>query len=263
MLPLLAETTPATAAELATALTRGIQQMGITPRAIEATGASLAEMQILSIDLSGARLGRDFRPSALKDGDGPTICAAQFSLLASPIHFEQAPVELKLVAQKATAKLAMTDGRGSLLLESAESGNVSAQMRRSDLEALVHSFAVEAASKHGLDVRKTSLSFVQEGPLTVAFRAEVTAKVFVMSATLALTGRLTIDERLNARLSDLRLDGDGMILKLAGGYARPYLDRLDGRVFPLLAFSPGGLKLREVELLVGDDLVGRARFGSA
>jgi hypothetical protein len=80
---------------------------------------------------------------------------------------------------------------------------------------------------------------------------------------LALTGRFTIDEQLNARLSDLSLDGDGMILKLAGSYARPHLDRLEGRVFPLLAFTPGGLALRDVKLTAGENLMVSARFGAA
>jgi hypothetical protein len=134
---------------------------------------------------------------------------------------------------------------------------------REALEALIHALAVEAAAKQGLEVKKTNLTWTQEGPRTVAFRAEVTAKVFVMSATLALTGRLTIDEDFNARLSGLSLDGDGMILKLAGSYARPHLDRLEGRVFPLLAFTAGGLRLRNVELTAGATLHVRTEFGAA
>jgi hypothetical protein len=97
----------------------------------------------------------------------------------------------------------------------------------------------------------------------VSFRAEVTAKVFVMTAALALTGRIAIDDALNAKISDLKLDGDGMILKLAGSFAKPHLDRLEGRVFPLLAFAPGGLNLRNVEITAGERLRVHAVFGAA
>ena len=84
-----------------------------------------------------------------------------------------------------------------------------------------------------------------------------------MSATLALTGRLAVDDALNATLSNLALDGDAMILKLAGSFARPHMDRLEGRVFPLLAFTPAGLKLHDVQMTIGESLQVQAKFGTA
>jgi hypothetical protein len=119
-----------------------------------------------------------------------------------------------------------------------------------------------AAAKQGADVKKTKLMLKQDGPRTVSFRAEVTAKVFIMSATLALTGKLEIDDDFYARVSGLALDGDAMVTNLAGSFLRPRLEKLEGSVFPLLAFLPAGLMLRDIEVSVAPALHVQARFGS-
>jgi len=101
-----------------------------------------------------------------------------------------------------------------------------------------------------------------QGPRTLAFRGEVTAKMFLMTAELTLTGQIDVDAGLNARFSRLKLGGDGMITKIANGFIRPKLDHLEGRVISLLAFSLGDLRLRDIEVSTGKKLVIRAAFGS-
>ncbi len=263
MLPLLAESIPTNASALTEALTRGLQERGVTPRKVEVEGATFPQVETLCIDLSGAQLTREIRFPDAAGTSGNPLEIARLELIGAPVFFEKAPVEVRLVAERVVSHLEMNAGSGCLVLESAAAGTVFVEATRGALEALLHTIAVEAAAKQGLEVKKTKLTFTQEGPRTVAFRAEVTAKVFVMSASLALTGRLNIDDAMNARISDLSLDGDGMILKLASGYARPHLDRLEGRVFPLLAFTAGGLRLRNLELTAGDTLKVRAELGAA
>jgi hypothetical protein len=263
MLPLLAEATPTTVTEFTEALRRGLERDGLTTREVLGEGAAFPTLEKLRIDLTDTQLTRAYRPSKLPPGGRQEVPIAHFELLGAPVYFERAPLEVRLVAEGVKAAVAMGEGTGGFVLESAAAGDVSLQTTRAALETLLHALAVEAAAKQGLEVKKTSLQFTQEGPRVVSFRVEVTVKVFVMSAVLALTGQFTIDEALNARLSNLALDGDGMILKLAGSYARPHLDRLEGRVFPLLALTPDVLKLRDVELTAGETLRVRAQFGAA
>lgn len=262
MLPLSADTPPSTAAELAQALTRGLQEQGVTARQIEARGTSLAGIDTLRIDLSGARLTRDLRPSAA----GPGRAAAHIAhleMLGSPLYLEDAPVEFHLTAENCEARLETSAGRGTLSMVAAAGGALSMQIAHAALEALLLSVAREAAAKQGIEVRQTKLQFTQEGPRAVTFRADVVAKVFIMSPKLALTGRFEVDENLSARLSHLALDGDAMILSIASKFARPHLDRWEGRSFPLLALSPAGLKVEELEFSASDPLQIRARFGAA
>jgi hypothetical protein len=263
MLPLSAETTPTTVSELADALRRGFQEQKLSPVKIDADGADLSSVKKLHIDLSGTHLTREFRPPNKEEAGKHIVEAASFELLGAPVYFEKAPLEIRLVATGVRGGMDIKEGHGSLVVISAASGSVSVETPRVALETLLHSLAVEMAAKQGFEVRKTTLTFTQEGPRAVTFRAEVTAKVFVMSASLALTGRLTVDDALNARISNLALDGDGMILKLAAGFARPHLDRLEGRTFPLLTFTPAGLSLRDVEMTVGETLRASAHFGVA
>ncbi len=262
MLPLAADQTPATAAELAQALERGLLAHGLTPRRVAVEGGAFPRIERFRLDLTDAHFARNLRPPPLTATSGDPVSIADFAVVGDPFFFEKTPATLRMEAREVQARLVGdADGR-RLALESAESGTFSLQIARSELEALVHGLAAEAAAKQGLEVRQTSLAFTQEGPRGVSFVAEVTAKIFVMSAALALSGRLTIDDELNARVSGLSLGGDAMVTKLAGSFIRPHLDRLEGRAFPLLAYTAGRLKLREIELVAGPTLEIRARFGS-
>ena len=262
MLPLASDHVPTSAAELVDALRRGAQSLGLTPRDIQAEAATWPRLERLSIDLTDSKLHRDLRvPSA--DGEATPLTIADFSLVGEPVFWDDAPVTVRLAAQEVRAHAFGPSTAAQLQLDSAASGTVLVQAALADLERVVHQLAVQAAQKQGFEVRKTTLAFTQDGPRAVTFRGEVTAKVFVMSATLALTGRISIDDLMNARLTDLALDGDAMITKLAGGFIRPHLDRLQGKTFPLLAYTAGGLQLRDIELRAGPTLEIHAKLGSA
>jgi hypothetical protein len=262
MLPLSADQIPTSAAELAEALTRGLLACGITPRSVQAVGDDFPKIESLVIDVTEAKLTRDTRPLATIGEVASGADIGRFELTGTPLFFEKTALDLRIDAERVKAHFRGIPGDGALVLDSADTGALSLTVAKDALEALVQSFAAEAAAKQGLEVRKTTLTLTQEGPRAVSFRVEVTAKIFVMSAALSLSGRIEIDGELNARFVGLALGGDAMITKLAGGYVRPYLDRLEGRVFPLLAFSLGGLKLQDVEFQVEPAIEIRARLGT-
>ncbi|WP_042725540.1 hypothetical protein [Chthoniobacter flavus] len=241
---------------------RGFDAGGVTPRAIVAEGA-FPQLAKLSIDLTGAQLTRDDRLRSFSGADSGIVSAEQFEMFGEPLYFEKAAVEARLEGKSVEMRLTGDPQVGSLVLKQAESGTVSVKAAIEALEGLLQSLAAEAASKQGIEVKKTKLTLTQEGPRAVAFRAEVTAKVFIMSAALALTGKLEIDDDFNARLSSLGLDGDAMVTNLAGGFLKPRLQQLEGRVFPLLAILPSGLHLRDIQVVVGPALQIQARFGGA
>lgn len=261
MLPISGETFPATAEELAAALRRGFEAGGVTPRAITAEGGAFPQLTKLSIDLTGVQLTRNEMPRSV-EGEGSTILSAeQFELFGEPLYFEKAAIEARLEGKGVQAQITGVPQNGSLILKQAASGTVSVKVAIEALEGLLQSVAAEAGGKQGIDIKKTQLTLTQEGPRAVAFRAEVTAKVFIMTAALALTGKLEIDDAFNARLSSLGLDGDAMVTNLAGSFLKPRLQELEGRTFPLLAFLPSGLQLRDIQLAVAPALHVQARFG--
>ena len=261
MLPLAAEKFPATPDELAAALKGGFAARGVAVPEVRAEGAVLATLAALRVGLTGARFTRGFRVTATPAAEPATVVAERLEIIGSPLDFEGTPLAVRLEAEGAELHFAGEPADGALVLADAAGGFVTLTVAHGALEALLHRLAKEAAEKQGVEIKKTKLDLTARGPRALSFRCAVTAKMFVMSADLSLSGNLDVDEQLNARLSGLTLGGDAMIAKLAAGFVRPQLDKLEGRVFPLLALAPGRLKLRDVEIATRDGLEIRAKFG--
>ena len=260
MLPIAAETFPATPDELATALTKGFAVRDVAAD-VEVKGPALDALGALRIGLTGARFTRDFRVATASAEDAGTVRAERVEINGAPLDFEGTPLAVRVEADGAELRFAGTPADGALILAKAASGSISLAVAHGALEARLHQLAKGAAEKQGLEVKKTTLELTARGPRALAFRCAVTAKMFVLSADLSLSGSLDVDEQLNARLSGLTLGGDAMITKVAASFVRPHLDKLEGRVFPLLALAPDGLPLRDVEIAAHDGLEIRAKFG--
>jgi hypothetical protein len=50
---------------------------------------------------------------------------------------------------------------------------------------------------------------------------------------------------------------------MACGVLKSHLEKIDGREFPLMSLPLGKIRLRDVQLAVGDRLAVTAQFGSA
>ena len=261
MLPLAAEKFPSTPDELASALTGGFAARGVKVENVRAEGPALGALAVLRVELTGARFARGFRVSGTPTENAATVLAERLEISGAPLDFEGTPLSVRVEAERAELRFAGEPGDGALVLASAAGGSVTLAVAQSALENLLHRLAKDAAEKQGVEVKKTTLELTARGPRALSFRCAVTAKMFVMSADLSLSGNLDVDEQLNARVSGLTLGGDAMITKLVTGFARPHLDKLEGRVFPLLALAPGGLPLRDVEISTRDGLEVRAKFG--
>ena len=261
MLPLAAEKFPATPDALAAALTGGFAARGVAVPGVRVEGAALAALTALRIELTGARFTRGFRVAATPAAESGAVVAERLEIVGAPLDFEGTPLEVRVEAERAELGFAGQPAGGALVLTGAAGGSAMLSVRREALEALLHRLATQAAEKQGVEVKKTKLELTARGERGLAFRCDVTAKMFVMTADLSLSGNLDVDDQLNARLSGLTLGGDAMITKLAAGFVRPQLDKLEGRAIPLLALAPGGLKMRDVEISVRDGLEVRAKFG--
>lgn len=262
MLPFAAAKFPASLSELVTALTDGFSARNLVAKSVRVEGAALSALAMLRVDLTGTRLTRGFRLST-SPANGPAMVVAEcFEMLGAPLFFEDTAMQVRVEATHAELHFAGSPADGTLVLAKAASGTLSLAVAQADLEALLHQLARNAAEKQGVEIKKTQLELTALGKRALSFRCEVTAKMFVMSADLALSGHFEVDEQLNARLTGLTLGGDAMITKLAGGFIRPHLDKLEGRVFPLLALAPGELGLRDVKIATSGGLEVRAKFGS-
>ena len=260
MLPLAAEKFPVTPDELAVAVTAGFAARGVEVESLRAEGAALSELAVLTVGLTGARFTRGFRISSKPVTDAAAVLIERLEITGAPLDFEGMPLSVRVEAERAELRFAGEPGDGALVLAGAASGSVVLAVAQSALENLLYRLAKDAAEKQGVEIKKTALELTARGPRALAFRCAVTAKMFVLSADLSLSGNLDVDDQLNARVSGLTLGGDAMITKLAAGFVRPQLDKLEGRVIPLLAMAPGGLPLRDVEISTREGLEVRAKF---
>ena len=263
MLPLAGSKLPQSHDELREAIKRGLAEYSVSAREISVEGGAFPTVDRLHVDLTDARLSRELRlpePGA----PGPErIHVTKVDVHAAPLFFESAPLTLTLNAADASLALAHTTGGDSLLtLARTAHGEVVIEASRADLQELAHKLIVEAASKQGVDIKRTELEVTSRTPRSVEFRAVVTAKMFVMSATVAVSGDVSIDDDLNARFENLKCAGDGMIASTANAFLRPQFQRLQNRKFPLLAFSIGDARLRDIRIEAGETIRVSAEIGS-
>jgi len=261
MFPLAGSSLPTSPETLVEALRAGLAAQSIRAADVSARG-EWPQLDALALDLTGTALDAlppFSRPSADSSG---RFSVKEFTLRAVPAHFRGAPLEFEISARDAAFALAPADAPITASLTEVAAGSVSVQIALAALEQLVHRLAADAAREHGVDIKQTRLSLSARGPRAISLVAEVTAKAFIATATVTISGDAEIDEQLVARLSNLRFGGEGMIANLAGGVIRPVLAQLEGKTLPLMNFTGADLPLRDVQVTVGDTLRIAAQFGS-
>ncbi len=265
MLPLASPTLPTSHDALATALTQGLAHFKANAHALKIEGGVFPAIERLHLDLSGVRMTRESamaRPKTI-DLTPESVRVGKLEVRAAPIYYETASLHLDLHANDATLAFATTDtGPNALTLVSASEGSVSLRAKLSELEAVAHSHLVTAAAAHGVSIKKTRLELISEGPKKVAFVAEITAKMFLMTAAVTITGTAEVDDELNVQLTQLNCRGSGMIGNAANALLKPHFSKIEGQRYPLAGLLPSGVKLRNVALAAGEELHLSASFGA-
>lgn len=262
MLPLSGSSLPDSAASLAAALKAGLAAHGLPAREVSAAGVWPA-LESVRIDLTETQIEQANFTSAKLEPSPHHFAADRFEIVATPAKLQSAALNFSLTAEDVAGEFAATaEGESFLVFRTAAHGKIQIEIAEAAVEQLIRHFAAKAAGQHGVEIKATTVRLTSRGPRAVSIAAEVTAKMFIATAVVRLTGDADIDEQLNARLSNLRFDGDGMVANLAGSVIRPQLAHLEGRSFPLASFALGELRLRNLEIETGATLRLSARFGS-
>ena len=151
-------------------------------------------------------------------------------------------------------------------LAGATDGRLVGRVSRAELQNMLIAKARAAAKEKGVDIERIDIDLTSLGPRSVRLdlKAAVQTKALfkTIRGAVTFTGRLDVDDRLVAKLSELNVAGEGMMIALAVNMIRGKVTALEGREFPLATFAMGGVRLRDVELQVGDDLTVTAAFGA-
>ena len=238
MFPLHTATFPSSASDLERLLNESLQRIFITESGpVTIREQSYPHLGAISISLDGARLRADpTRPPVISGKTSPALEIDQLTLSASPLALGSAEVTLSLSARE----VLLGQGKDSndqivLFLESATDGNIEISATQTDLEALIAKLAQNQASKQGITIDGVQLKLRQESAHSLAAEVHLRARKLFLSASIRVTGQLDLDDQLNLKISGLNCTGDGGMATLACGILTPYLQKIDGREFPLMS----------------------------
>jgi hypothetical protein len=269
MFPLSGKEFPTDTDELTEAITQALADVftvdGDEDDVVTVEGGKFPSLKSVTIDLDDATVSAS-KPPPKPIGTGkrqPGPKFEKFQLSASPIKYEQAKLSLNVTASGLQFDFDR-DKKGNplLVLTDAKGGKVDARISKDDIETLLTEAAGVAARQQGIKIQDLKLDLKKAGPRAVAANVRVTAKKLMMSGTIHITGRLDIDDELNATVSDLDCEGEGMIGTAAAGIVKKKIKPYDGATVPLMAFSLGDVALRDLKIDLKKDLHVTAAFGA-
>jgi hypothetical protein len=266
MFPLNTTTLPSSSTELAARINGSLRSVFTLPSdPVDIRDLSYPHLAAIDVSLDGAKLpGRPPAIPSLATDAVPALTVDSFNAGGRRISVGPAAVDFALTAT-GVALFQAKDRNGNvvLLLHNAAQGSVEASVAKSDLEALIAEVAKMEAGKHGVGIDNVQLFLRSQSPRSLAAEVRLRAKKLFVSASLRITAQLDLDAELNARLSGLDCVGDGAIASVACGVLKPQLEKLNGRVFPLMSLPLGQVRLRDVRVAVGESLSVKAEFGTA
>jgi hypothetical protein len=256
---------PQTAAELTAAITAFLQswiQLPSNAKRVTIAGKPPA-LGSLAIDVSGGMISPANPPTFAKvEGtSSPGPSANAFAIVGHPISIADIPLQFDLTASNAVfAYGRTTDQRLIATLQDASDGKLSLHISDEDLESaallITRHFAGNSVIIQKLDIALTSVS-----PTELNVLLTITAKKFV-SAIVRVFGRIHIDDQLVATATNLKADAEGMVGAIAANMLRPHLAAIESKPLPLMTFSLGNVKIRDVKIDTADGLQISAAFGS-
>jgi hypothetical protein len=269
MFPLAGKEYPSSSDELSEAIETALAEVFTIPGkkgAVSVSGGKFPSLKSVKIDLDGASVSATEPPPkpkpAGKRQEG--IEVEKFELTGQPIEYENTKLNLKVSGSGLVFDFGR-DKKGNplLVLTDAEDGKVEAKITKEDIETLLTAAASMAAKQQGITIQDLDLDLKSDGPRSVAADVRVKAKKMMMSGVINITGKLDVDDDLNATISNLNCTGEGMIGSVAAGVVQKKIAPYDGMKAPLMAFSLGDVALRDLKITVKDSVQISAAFGRA
>lgn len=258
MLPIAGDHPPLNTAELTSALKAGLAKHGVSAD-VNAEG-EMPQLKSLSIKLD--QVSRP-KPTAKAVADR-SLQMESLRIEGSPVLVEAVPFTLDAQLSGVAGGFGRVEGEGwQLVASDARDGSLVLEVSVRDLQNGIHLTISALASKQGATVKETKVRLSSPNPRSIQFEVDCTAKVFIATATLSVTGRVDIDDTLNARISGLSVKGDGMVANMAKGYLEPEIAKWNGKVIPLGDYVTAGLKVTDLKISAGEKARIEAKFGSS
>ena len=267
MFPLAGKAFPRNADELTVAIHDALTEVlslpkKLTPVIVDAP--KYPAVKRLKVELNGATVSATEPPPKPKPAGKrqPGLHVDELEIIGRPIRYEASKLNLQLKAKAVSFDFAK-DKRGQplLVLSNAGEGHVDAKIGKADIESLATAAAGIAAKEHGVTIKDVDVDLRAQGPRSVTADVRVQAKKMLVSGVIHITGKLDVDDELNATVSGLACRGDGVVGTLVAGLVQSKIKSYNGHRVPLVAFSLGDVCLRDLKINVKDGLHVTARFG--
>lgn len=253
---------PADTSSFRDAIARGLASLALDPSALTLDG-EFPQFSAVRVNLSNGRAKRPYKLNRAAGQKEPLCFVRNVQVSGDPVHVENIPLAVSLQAEDVVVDQGdAAEGGGKVLaLGKAGKGTLELSAKRADLEAAMFALGHAAAKEKGAELQGVTLELESISSRSLRIRAVVTAKAMFFTTTVTVSGKFSIDDELNGRLSELNCEGDGMIGKMAANALSAQFQKLESRVIPL-GQAIGGMALSDITITGGDTLQIRAHFGA-
>jgi len=266
MLSLSTATFPSSAADLQRLLNEALDRSFISKsEPVTVSDHAYPRVSGIQISLDEARLRPDPpRPPIVAGEVSPALEIEQLTLSASPLFLGSAGVNLSGSAREVhLAQGKDSNGQLVLSIDKVANGQMEISIAHAELEAVITELAQTKGATQGITINNLQLKLQEKSPRAVSAEVQFRVRKLILSASIRVTGQIDLDDELNLKVSGLACSGEGGTAALVCGLLKPYLQKVDGREFPLMSLPLGKIQLRDVRLTVGERLTVFAEFGSA
>jgi hypothetical protein len=277
LLPLGPAPRPATGDDLAARLralaarTAGPGVVGLD-RARVAAKLDGADVAVLEADLSGVAFGAQhrapdvtWRPGTVTAREAATV--RRLRVDAHPLTAVDLPVDVTAEAEGLRfAWVEGSDGQvGAELVEPDDAHPVSGHARvavsRAGLVATVHGLLAVSLQSQGITLSDLDVQVDSHGPRAAGLRIEAKIRKGFLSAGVTATASASVDAAMVLTVGDVHISSGNPLVAAMLGAVRGRVEAAAHRRVDLAAALPPGIRLTDVRLDVGEELVVSARLG--
>lgn len=227
-------------------------------------GGGQVSLERLWLNLTGSQAEEYQSRGSWHDGTQlrhfPALTIGNLGLVAQPLNLLDLTPEFELTADDVQLQPAVPpDGHWFRL--DLKNGRLVLRLSHRDLEALLYHLLGEMLRPYKVKVSAVRVQVQALDRRCLHLAVSLTIQRSLMSASLDLSGKLQVDDRLQARLTGLQVQGRGLQGLVVAACMRSQLEALAEQPVPLTQPWFGYLQLTDVEFEVAGQLRVLARFG--
>lgn len=226
----------------------------------------------LELDLTGVALGASqqrpdlsWSPTSVTSREPGTV--RRLRLDAHPLTAVDLPVDV--TAEAAGLRFAWVEGSdGQAGFEPVEPddahpvvGHARVAVSRAGLVATVHGLLAVSLQSQGIQVTDLDVQLDSRGPRAAGVRIEAKIRKGFLSAAVTATASASVDDTMVLTVGDVQISSGNPLVAAMLGAVRGRLEAAAHRTIDLAAALPPGVRLVDVRLDVGEELVLTAQLG--